>query len=367
MVIVCAVGIGGLLSAPGCLPDLGALTAGSGSSDGGPGCSQDSECAGKVCMGGMCVDPCHDKVRDGTETDVDCGGKSCAPCAAGLMCKMGSDCQSGTCSTTGVCVAPSCTDGIKDQNETDVDCGGVCAQAGTDGGAPLRCDMGRGCAVANDCQSFLCNAHGTCDPPDMVPVADIIDDMQGGTSSIPMVGGRVGNWFEFDDGTPTGVVQPKGSQVPQIIPGGGPDGSQYGQHTVGMGFSNWGAGIGFDFDNPKGGAQTKLPYDGSGFAGIKFWARSDTPGYVLFQVADLDTYQFGGVCMPVSACSDHFSAKVQLTPQWTLYKFLYSDLKQQTYGEQFPSINPKQLIAVQFMTGSSQTFDYWIVDIAFFN
>jgi hypothetical protein len=35
-------------------------------------------------------------VRDGYESDVDCGG-SCAPCAAGLTCAADSDCASNNC------------------------------------------------------------------------------------------------------------------------------------------------------------------------------------------------------------------------------------------------------------------------------
>jgi hypothetical protein len=42
---------------------------------------------------------CNDGDRNGNETDVDCGG-SCLPtkpCADGLRCKNGSDCNSGVC------------------------------------------------------------------------------------------------------------------------------------------------------------------------------------------------------------------------------------------------------------------------------
>ena len=48
------------------------------------------------------IDHCADGVLDGNETDVDCGGPDCAPCASGKMCLFGSDCTSGTC-TNGRC------------------------------------------------------------------------------------------------------------------------------------------------------------------------------------------------------------------------------------------------------------------------
>jgi hypothetical protein len=139
----------------------------------------------------------------------------------------------------------------------------------------------------------------------------------------------------------------------------------YGQHTAGMGFTSWGAGIGFDLNNPNGTYQNKLEYDGSGYSGIKFWARADVPGTVQLQVVDNDTYAYGGVCPMTMACGN-FGAPITLTKQWTLNKILYTDLKQASYGMQFMSFNPKQIISIQWQMPSNVTFDYWIGEIAFF-
>jgi hypothetical protein len=51
------------------------------------------------CLGGASA--CSDGVRDGLESDVDCGG-SCDPCETGKACSTASDCSSGNCSA-GVC------------------------------------------------------------------------------------------------------------------------------------------------------------------------------------------------------------------------------------------------------------------------
>jgi YVTN family beta-propeller protein len=40
---------------------------------------------------------CTDGVKNGKETDVDCGGPLCTQCAAGHACSMNSDCYSGMC------------------------------------------------------------------------------------------------------------------------------------------------------------------------------------------------------------------------------------------------------------------------------
>jgi hypothetical protein len=86
---------------------------------------------------------------------------------------------------------------------------------------------------------------------------------------------------------------------------------------------------------------------------------------VQFQVVDNDTYAYGGVCSPTAACGP-FGAAIMLTKQWTLYKVLFTELKQASYGMQFPSFNPQQIISVQFQMSASVTFDYWVGEIAFF-
>jgi hypothetical protein len=70
---------------------------------------------------------CRDGVRNGRETDVDCGGR-CIPCTPQQRCHTGQDCTSGRC-TSGTCAAPTCTDGIANGTELGVDCGGSCAAA----------------------------------------------------------------------------------------------------------------------------------------------------------------------------------------------------------------------------------------------
>jgi hypothetical protein len=91
-----------------------------------------------------------DRLKNGTETDVDCGG-SCPKCATGLSCKAATDCTDGVCKN--VCQAPSCVDGVKNGLESDVDCGG---------GICPKCVDGKKCAGAGDCQSGACSAMKVC-------------------------------------------------------------------------------------------------------------------------------------------------------------------------------------------------------------
>ncbi|MGE3762636.1 MAG: hypothetical protein AB7L94_10295 [Kofleriaceae bacterium] len=103
------------------------------------------------CPSGNCAistpeDSCHDRVRDGDEVDVDCGG-SCGPCGVDLACVDDGDCQSGMCANN-VCTAPTCFDGIKNGFEASADCGGACAK---------NCEVGQVCGLDIDCQ-FRCSA-----------------------------------------------------------------------------------------------------------------------------------------------------------------------------------------------------------------
>jgi len=106
------------------------------------------------CLGSPIVNACRDRIRDGDETDVDCGG-SCQPCWTAKRCQLGTDCQSHACDG-GACRPPTCSDGVRDGYESDGDCGGACA----------KCAAGRVCAAASDCASGSCNqgvtSLGTC-------------------------------------------------------------------------------------------------------------------------------------------------------------------------------------------------------------
>ena len=125
----------------------------------GAACNGPLDCASGACREGVCheVSPANG-VKDGDETDVDCGGSSAPACVDGKACVAAADCQSAVC-TGNVCQAPTSTDGVKNGTETDVDCGG-----GAPTNAP-RCQTGDACAETSDCAAVLCNAQNTCAAP----------------------------------------------------------------------------------------------------------------------------------------------------------------------------------------------------------
>ena len=123
------------------------------------GCLGGGDCASLVCspVSATCVaESCGDGVRNGDESDVDCGGGCEAACATGRECFDGLDCTSLVCDEgSSTCAAPKCGDGVQNADESDVDCGGACG---------ANCPTGGVCAENSDCASSDCESgvcHGT--------------------------------------------------------------------------------------------------------------------------------------------------------------------------------------------------------------
>lgn len=71
-----------------------------------PGCGEGGCADGYYCNEfNVCVTHCDNGVRDGDETDVDCGGTLCGGCQTGQQCWVASDCWSFLC-VSGVCQNP---------------------------------------------------------------------------------------------------------------------------------------------------------------------------------------------------------------------------------------------------------------------
>lgn len=69
--------------------------------------------------------------------------QNCGMC--GLTCNQNQSCTGGQCVTI-----PSCSDNLKNGTETDTDCGGVCSN---------KCAVGNACSVDADCTTGICTAN----------------------------------------------------------------------------------------------------------------------------------------------------------------------------------------------------------------
>jgi hypothetical protein len=105
-------------------------------------CTANNQCASTVCAGDCCATACATGV---------CGATSCNSTGACVYAASGTACNGGgTCNGAGSCNLNQCQDGIRDGAETDIDCGG---------GTCAPCAIGKGCFVGKDCTSGICTAN----------------------------------------------------------------------------------------------------------------------------------------------------------------------------------------------------------------
>jgi len=113
---------------------------------------------------GSDIEPtCTDGTKNGAETDIDCGGANCGACEAGSTCRGDLDCAEDSVCNEGTCgdavepdPGPTCTDGIKNGAETDTDCGGADCEP---------CESGAACRGEADCVAGLLCSAGVCVSP----------------------------------------------------------------------------------------------------------------------------------------------------------------------------------------------------------
>ena len=160
----------------------------------GEACVRGSDCESGSCREEVCIS-CTNGVKDGDESDVDCGGATCEGCGeecnnpgfiSNCRCGLESDCRSGHCQPfgigVGICV--SCNNGVRDGIESDVDCGHVCDNQCGDG---LVCmDRNDDCA-SGDCRDGRCyteTASDTCQDGAMGQLETCVDG--GGAACTPL-------------------------------------------------------------------------------------------------------------------------------------------------------------------------------------
>ncbi len=162
-------------------------------------CLSNTDCAdpNPICSAGNTCIPatCTDGMKNGPETDVDCGGGTCDPCDTNKDCAVDTDCFHGDCGGNNKCAMPTCSDGIQNNGdyltgangETDTDCGGPCG---------ATCGPMEGCNDAGDCVGAQCSGMGgSCVPncADMVANnAETDVDCGGGTCGGCAIGDMCG-------------------------------------------------------------------------------------------------------------------------------------------------------------------------------
>jgi hypothetical protein len=145
---------------PGCGDGTVNRSAGEDCDDGTDTARCNADCTPALCGDGyvnVAAGEACDTAGESATCDADCTPPACGDSQLNRM--AGEDCdgndpEGGSCvSCAFVCAAPvpSCTDGVRNGDETDVDCGGGCAP----------CAEGKGCLANTDCLSGSCS-EGVC-------------------------------------------------------------------------------------------------------------------------------------------------------------------------------------------------------------
>jgi hypothetical protein len=148
----------------------------------GSACSQDSDCGGgEKCEKGKCartsppagVTPCTNAVKDGYESDIDCGGP-CDKCPDGKRCDLGSDCTSGYCGAFNKCGPKP----VKQYKSLGESCG-----TSADCMPPMVCQRGK-CANPKHKEGEFCEKDEEC-------ASGHCDEFYQGTKQCLVLGGNV--------------------------------------------------------------------------------------------------------------------------------------------------------------------------------
>lgn len=204
-----------------------------------------------------------------------------------------------------------------------------------------------------------------------VPIQLMIDDMEDQTSGISS-SEAYGGWYVFDDETVGGHLSPAPSTPFTMAPiPGGRCASEYAMRLSGTGFTQWGAGMGFDFGygGPAvNGQVVKIPVDARVYSGVRFWARvgQATSTRAGFSIAagscpPADAGDDAGAARAPSDCALTYAKNLVLTTDWVRYDFGFDQLLS---NPDRLSIPRDQIYSMGFTVPGGVTFDLWIDDIS---
>lgn len=240
------------------------------------------------------------------------------------------------------------------------------------------------CVIAAACASDAGDEStdgGTDQPGEEVEIAaeNMIDDLDDGDDAIIITEERAGDWYVFNDETSGGEQTPSadGSFTPEA---GGPEGSSYAAHTFGSGFTEWGAGIGFDVNNGAGdetadaGAKasvgTKGTFDASAFTGVAFMAKGNVSLRAMISVLAVVAEEEGGTCVQgatdADLCDNSHGLSFNLTDSWQQYKLPFDQVTQEEGWGQTVDFDPATIVSILFQTGPGEDFDVWVDEIGFY-
>jgi hypothetical protein len=188
----------------------------------------------------------------------------------------------------------------------------------------------------------------------------LMDDFEDGDSvAVPEVD-REAYWFTLHDDS-AGMIDPDTNFLP-VTPGA--HGSVRSAHITASGYSVWGAGFSANISHFAGGI--RCPYNASKFSGLRFYARGSSEVRVELLIPEVVDQQYGGKCDTGAGqvCYDTHGVGLQLTSDWKLYSFPWSQFVQRNFGT-VAAFRPDAIMSLEFAFEQNQLpADVWFDDVS---
>ena len=186
------------------------------------------------------------------------------------------------------------------------------------------------------------------------PTDRLIDDFESGDYHLNNPGPvREGAWVLGSDGSSGKRINEVSSQC--VARG------KFSGHFAARGFSSWGNNWTAVFRTPGSPA---LPYDGSKWNAISFWAAfggDNGPEFgVPMGLTTMDNAWNSGGC---TVCMDFYATEVPLTRHWQRFVIPFDQMAQKGTG--IPQVPMRRDQLVGFIIYPRQQFDIWIDDLRF--
>ncbi len=184
------------------------------------------------------------------------------------------------------------------------------------------------------------------------PANRLLSNFETGTTALAQVAGRNGSWIRGSDGS-SGVLIAQASSTCAAR-------GKWAGHFAASGFTSWGNNWTAVFRAQPN--SVPMPYDGSGYSAISFWAAFGADNGTSFAVpvgiTTMDTAWNSSLCSP---CNDYYATTVPLTHDWQHFVLPFSDMAQAGFGN--PQLPMRRDQLVGFIIYPKQQFDIWIDDV----
>jgi len=200
----------------------------------------------------------------------------------------------------------------------------------------------------------------------------VLDDFEDGDQSV-FGNGRVGDWYQYGDDL--GTLLPESGAM---LDAPGRAGSQYALHVGGVGFSEWGSGVGVGLSYSDSGA---CLHDLSAYTGVSFWAkgsivivdegnvveRDQGTVRLMLTEADATPVEEGGGCDGNhGGCWDTHRVRFSPDECWRLYSFDFAEFEQDGWGQDGGELNLDQIYTMSFEIASYNDWDLWVDEVEFY-